>query len=91
MGLKPTIALEVDSVASIVKLASEGQGYAIATRHAVAVSDAQDHLQSRRIIAPRMSSILALATSAERPLTTLVIRTSELFQEILPDFAQGDH
>src|SRR5690606_30855879 len=42
MGLKPTIALEVDSVASIVKLASEGQGYAIATRHAVAVSDAQD-------------------------------------------------
>src|SRR5690606_32966025 len=69
MGLKPTIALEVDSVASIVKLVSQGEGYAIATRHAVAASDAKDSLQSRRITAPRMSSVLAMATSAERPLT----------------------
>ncbi len=80
MGLKPTIALEVDSVATIVKLVTQGEGYAIATRHAVATSDAQDHLQSRRIIAPRMNSVLALATSAERPLTTLVQQTSELLQ-----------
>lgn len=90
MGLKPTIVLDVDSVASIVKLVSEGEGYAIATQHAIAASDDQDHLQSRRIIAPRMSSVLAMATSAERPLTTLVQRTCELFHEILPVSARKD-
>ena len=90
MGLKPTIALEVDSVASIVKLVSQGEGYAIATRHAVAASDAKDSLQSRRITAPRMSSVLAMATSAERPLTTLVLRTSELLQEVLLELTEGD-
>lgn len=85
MGLKPIIVLEVDSVSTIVKLVAEGEGYAIATRHAVAASDAQGHLQSQRIIKPSLGSVLALATSAERPLTTLVQRTSELLQEILTD------
>lgn len=83
MGLKPKIVLEIDAVATIVKLVSQGEGYAIATRHAVAISDARDHLSTRRITAPHMSSVLALAMSAERPLTTLVLRASELLQEVL--------
>jgi LysR family nitrogen assimilation transcriptional regulator len=83
MGLKPTISLEVDAVATIVKLVSLGEGYAIATRHPVAISEARDNLLMRRIVAPRLTSVLALATSAERPLTTLVLRTTELLQELL--------
>jgi LysR family nitrogen assimilation transcriptional regulator len=83
LGLKPTIALEVDAVATIIKLVSQGEGYAIATRHPVAISDARDNLLMRRIVAPRLISVLALATSAERPLTTLVRRTTELIQELL--------
>jgi len=83
IGCKPTIALEIDAVATIVSLVAQGAGHAIATRHAVAISDARDHLQMRRLAQPPMRSVLALAVSAERPLTTLVNRTSELLQELL--------
>lgn len=83
MGLKPYIALEIDAVATIVTLVSQDEGYAIATRHAIHTTDAIDHVMTRRIIGPTMSSVLALATSAERPLTTLVLRTSELLRELL--------
>lgn len=83
MGLKPMIALEVDAVATIVRLVAQGEGYAIATQHPVFISGVQDNLVMRRIIGPRMRSVLALATSAERPLTTLVQRTSELLLELL--------
>lgn len=83
IGCKPTIALEVDAVATIVRLVAQGEGYAIATQRPVSLSGIQDHLATRRIIAPRMRSVLALATSAERPLTTLVHRCSELLHEML--------
>ncbi|NYT78451.1 LysR family transcriptional regulator [Alcaligenaceae bacterium] len=83
MELKPNVALEIDAVATIVKLVSQNEGYAIVTRHAVVISDAQENLQMRRITAPSMISTLALATSAERPSTALQLRTSELLQQIL--------
>lgn len=83
MGLKPHISLEIDAVATIVKLVSQNEGYAIATRHAVTTPEAIEQVMTRRIIGPSMTSVLALATSSERPLTTLVQRTSELLQELL--------
>ncbi|VCU71403.1 HTH-type transcriptional regulator CynR [Pigmentiphaga humi] len=83
MGLKPQVALEIDAVATIVNLVAQGEGYAVVTRHAVAISAFKESLQLRRIIGPRMSSVLALATSSERPLTTLVHRTKELLLEQL--------
>jgi len=83
MALKPTIALEIDAVATIVQLVSRNEGYAIATKHAVAISDAREHLLMRRITAPHMISVLAMATSAERPRTALLARTGELLQEIV--------
>lgn len=83
LGCKPTIAMEIDAVATIVSLVAQGAGHAIATRHAVVISDAQDHLQMRPLADPPMRSVLARAVSAERPLTTLVSRTAELLQELL--------
>ncbi|ETF00617.1 LysR family transcriptional regulator [Advenella kashmirensis W13003] len=83
MALKPTIALEIDAVATIVQLVSQNEGYAIATKHAVAISDAREHLLMRRITAPHMISVLAMATSAERPRTALLECTGELLQEIV--------
>ncbi|NYT35889.1 LysR family transcriptional regulator [Allopusillimonas soli] len=83
MGLKPRIALEVDAVATIVNLVAQGLGYAIATRHPVVISTVQSNLQMHRIVEPGLSSVLAMATSAERPLTTLVHRTAELLSEML--------
>ena len=83
MGRKPIIALEVDSVATIVRLVAQGEGYAIATERPVLMSEVSDHIVMRRIIGPRMRSVLAIATSAERPQTTLVHRTGELLEELL--------
>ncbi|PLC51601.1 LysR family transcriptional regulator [Pollutimonas subterranea] len=83
MGLKPMIAVEIDAVATIVSLVSQNEGYAIATRHAITTAEALDHVMTRRIVGPSMCSVLALATSAERPPTTLVLRTTELLQELL--------
>ena len=89
MGLKPTIALEIDAVATIVKLVSRNEGFAIATRHAVAISDVAPHLLMRRIGPPRMPSFLTMATSAERPRSALVQRTGELIQELVQQHANA--
>ena len=89
MQLKPNIALEIDAVATIVKLVSQNEGFAIATDHAVAISDAKEHLNMRRIAAPRMISTLVMATSADRPRTTLVVRTCELLQKIVGNHSRG--
>lgn len=83
MELKPNIALEIDAVATIVKLVSQNEGYAIATNHAVAISEAREHLLMRRIKTPYLTSILAMATSAERPRGTLVTLTCDLLREIV--------
>ena len=91
IGCKPTIALEVDAVATIVRLVAQGEGYAVATQRPVSLSGVQDHLVTRRIVGPRMRSVLALATSAERPLTALVHRCSELLQEMLVAPAPAIH
>lgn len=83
MGLKPNILLEIDAVATIVRLVSQNEGYAIATHYPVGISDASATLRMQRIVAPEMTSILALATSAERPCTALVEKTRELIAETL--------
>ena len=87
--LKPNIALEIDAVATIVQLVSQREGYAIATNHAVAISDARDNLLMRRITTPRMISTLAMATSADRPRTTLVDCSCRLLQHIVDTHSCG--
>jgi Transcriptional regulator len=77
-ALKPTVVMEIDAVATIVKLVSQNEGYAIATHYPVTISDARSNLRMQRIVDPDMKSILAMATSAERPRTTLVAKACEL-------------
>ncbi len=89
MGLKPTITLEIDAVATIVKLVSQNEGFAIATRHAVAISDVQPYLLMRPIGPPKMPSFLTMATSAERPRSALVLKTCELIQELVQQHANA--
>jgi len=89
IGRKPTIALEVDAVATIVRLVGQGEGYAIATQRPVSISEARDNLSMRPIVHPRMRSVLAMATSAERPSTALVLKTCELLRELLASPLRG--
>jgi LysR family nitrogen assimilation transcriptional regulator len=90
LRLKPHIALEIDAVATIVNLVAQDEGYAVVTRHAVAISAAQENLRVQRIVAPEMTSILAIATSSERPTTTLVKQTTGLLVEQL-SLPQREH
>lgn len=84
IGKKPRIALEIDAVGAIVDLVDQGLGQAIVTLNALLISRAAPALSARRIISPRMTSVLALATSAERPGTTLARHTAALIRDFLP-------
>ncbi|OZI37240.1 hypothetical protein CAL29_02085 [Bordetella genomosp. 10] len=84
MGKKISIALEIDAVGGIVDLVTRGYGHAIVTANALLIAADAAKLNARRIISPRMSSVLALATSAERPVTELSRQTADLMREFLP-------
>lgn len=84
MGKKIAVALEIDAVGGIVDLVMQGFGHAIVTLNALLIGPDAAKLNARRIISPRMSSVLALATSAERPDTALGRQTAQLMQKILP-------
>src|SRR3546814_20941892 len=78
IGKKPRIALEIDAVGAIVDLVDQGLGQAIVTLNALLIARAAPALSPRRIVSPRMTSVLALATSAERPRTPLARATAAL-------------
>lgn len=84
LGKKISVALEIDAVGGIVDLVMQGHGHAIVTLNALLIGSDAAKLNARRIISPRMTSVLALATSAERPRTALGQQTADLIQQFLP-------
>jgi LysR family nitrogen assimilation transcriptional regulator len=84
LGKKISVALEIDAVGAIVDLVTQGYGHAIVTQNALLIDADADKLTARRIISPRITSMLALATSAERPDTTLGRQTAALIADFLP-------
>jgi LysR family nitrogen assimilation transcriptional regulator len=85
MSKKISVALEIDAVGGIVDLVMQGYGHAIVTVNALLIAADAAKLNARRIVSPRMSSVLALATSADRPLTELTRQTAGLMREFLPN------
>jgi len=69
-GCKPLIHLEIDSVAAILDLVTDGAGYAILTKYAVTTSAHPDAYLMRPIIEPQLSTRLTMATATGR-ITTL--------------------
>jgi LysR family nitrogen assimilation transcriptional regulator len=84
LGRKISVALEIDAVGAIVDLVMQGYGRAIVTQNALLISTDAAKLTARRIVSPRMTSLLALATSAERPATALGRETAELIASFVP-------
>jgi LysR family nitrogen assimilation transcriptional regulator len=84
LGKKPIVALEIDAVAGIVDLVALGFGHAIVTQNALLIAADAAKLAARRIVSPRLTSVLVLATSAERPTTTLTRQSIDLIREFLP-------
>ncbi|HEX4883796.1 MAG TPA: LysR substrate-binding domain-containing protein [Casimicrobiaceae bacterium] len=83
LGLRPTVALEIDAIGAIVELVAEGLGYAVLPPRALHGESAARRLRARPIVRPALRSTLAVATSAHRPVTLLQAACVDLVAEIL--------
>lgn len=83
-GLKMNVAWEIDSVPAILDLVQQGHGYAVLPLNAIRGDDLRRRFLPRPIVKPRLASVLALANSAQRPLTPLSRRVIDLVREIAP-------
>ena len=81
VGLKPQVAMEIDAVSAILELVAEGHGFAVLSPRALDGADVARRLVSRPIVRPRLSSTLAIATSAQRPSTPLQQATVTLIED----------
>ncbi|SCK08853.1 LysR substrate-binding domain-containing protein [Vogesella sp. LIG4] len=88
-GLRPTVALEIDSVPAILELVADGAGSAVLSRLAVSSSDKADKLRLRQIGEPGLQSRLALAVSSHRPSTLTQQAMQELLREMVPAIVGG--
>ena len=84
LGLKPQIALEVDGVRAIVDLVQRGHGFAVLARNALLEAGDGAKLVARPIVRPALRSVMAVATSAQRPLTRMAQEAVSLLQRLGP-------
>lgn len=87
LGLKPEIALEVDSVASILELVADGAGSAVLAGHAVRNSGQPDAFTVQPIGSPGMRSAVSMAVSSQRPTTLTQQSTQELIRQLAASLA----
>ncbi|MGL1834500.1 LysR substrate-binding domain-containing protein [Rhodocyclaceae bacterium SMB388] len=81
LGLHPTIAMEIDSVAVIPDLVAEGAGCAILSMNAITALADPGRFKLRPIVEPTLRSKLAIAVSARRPSTLTQQATVEIVRD----------
>ena len=84
LGLKPAIALEIDGIRAILDLVARGHGYAVLPRHALIEAGVGSKLSAWPIVRPALHSVMAVATSPQRPLTRMVQEMITLLQSLGP-------
>ena len=84
LGLKPQIALEVDGVGAILDLVQRGHGFAVLARSALVEAGDGAKLVARPIVRPALRSVMAVATSAQRPLTQMAKQAVSLLKRLGP-------
>jgi len=82
LGLRPTVALEIDGVPAILDLVADGAGAALLSRNAVARSIRPSAFRTRPI-EPPLRTRLSLATSSQRPATLTQQTTLTLIRQTL--------
>jgi LysR family nitrogen assimilation transcriptional regulator len=83
VGLKARVALEIESVPTILDLVQDDGFHAVLTLNAIRRSGNEDRFQVRAIGRPRLSATLRLATSAQRPGGPLLEQSIELVKELV--------
>lgn len=81
IGLRPTVALEIDGVSAILDLVADGAGAALLSRQAV-VSSIRPSAYRMRAIEPRLRTRVSLATSSQRPATLTQRATLDLIAQV---------
>ena len=82
VGLKPTIALEIDGIATILDLVLEGHGYAVLPLSSLRSHGDVERYVLRPIVKPRLLIQVALVTSAQRPATPLAQKVLAFILEL---------
>jgi LysR family nitrogen assimilation transcriptional regulator len=82
LGMKPTIALEVDSVPAILDLVSHGHGSAVLSLNAVPVAARNGLFSCRPIVDPHLRTELMLATSTRRAVTLTQQTGARILREV---------
>jgi LysR family nitrogen assimilation transcriptional regulator len=82
-GLKPRIALEIESVPTMLDLVQHDGFHAVLTLNAIRRSGSEASFHVRPIVRPRLSATLRLATAAQRPAGPLIEKTLALVTELV--------
>lgn len=81
IGLRPTVALEIDGVSAILDLVADGAGAALLSRQAV-ICSIRPSAYRMRPIEPRLRTRVSLATSSQRPATLTQRATLDLIAQV---------
>ena len=81
IGLRPTVALEIDGVSAILDLVADGAGAALLSRQAV-ISSIRPSAYRMRPTEPRLRTRVSLATSSQRPATLTQRATLDLITQV---------
>jgi len=82
LGLKPTIALELDSISSVLDAVREGYGYAVLPPTSLRSWGALSSFVVRPIVRPRLLIQISLIVSAQRPTTPLAQQALRVLHEL---------
>lgn len=82
-GLKPRVALEIESVPTMLDLVQHEGFHAVLTLNAIRRSGNESRFQVRPIGKPLLSATLRLATSAQRPGGPLMEQATALVRELV--------
>ena len=82
IGLRPRIVQELDAIAGILDLVEAGLGHAVVSLNAVP-HDGVARFSSHKIVSPELRSVLVVAHSAERPVSSLARKSMQLLQQLL--------
>jgi LysR family nitrogen assimilation transcriptional regulator len=88
LGLKPTIALEIDGLNAILDLVKEGLGHAVLPRYTLRNLAAGHGLLTHDLTEPQLLSSLSLVWSARRPSTATHQAALRLIAPVVQDALQ---
>jgi LysR family nitrogen assimilation transcriptional regulator len=89
-GLKPTIAFEVDGIASLLDLVHEDYGHTILPLSSLRGHRFAAEFVTRPIVSPKLTIQLSLVVSATRPMTPLMRGFLGLARDALNEFLSAE-